>query len=383
MIKYDFIIFGGTGLQGRICGRDLLDSGYSVLFVGRDLSGIRSLLNHRRAGFLKVDLNESDSIVKAIKRSGVDVVVNCAELTFNIPIMKACLITRRSCTDLGGLQYVTKEQFRLDTEFQQRDILCVTGCGSTPGILNVMTAHVLEDYELVDSIDLGFTWNSNKKIFVVPYSMQSIFDEFTQAPVLYQDGRFVKSDRVRCMGTMRFRAVGKQTVYCIVHSEVYTFPKYFKKKGLKSVHYYAGFPDHSLRVIQTLINLGFHSHELVSVNGVLIKPIDLTVQIVKKIKPPKGYEEVENLWARIKGVKNGKKRETEIDCIVRTTKGWEEAGSNVDTGRTIAIMSSMIKEGLVNATGVHAPEGVIPHRAFIKELGKRQMYVYVNGSRIN
>ncbi len=382
-MKYDFIIFGGTGLQGRICGRDLLESGYSVLFVGRDSSGIRRLLQHAKADFLRVDLSQWNSITNAIKRSGASVVVNCAELVFNIPIMKACLTMRRSCTDLGGLQYVTQEQFKLDDKFRQRDILCVTGCGSTPGISNVMTAHVLEDYERVDSIDLGFTWNSNKRVFVVPYSMQSIFDEFTQPPVLYRAGRFVKSDRVRCMGRERFRAVGKQTVYCIVHSEVYTFARYFKSKGVKNIHYYAGFPDHSLKTIQTLMSLGFNSREPVSVGNVLIKPIDFTAQVLKRIKPPQGYNEVENLWVRLKGVKNGKERETEIDCIVRTTKGWEDAGSNVGTGRTIAIMSMMIKEGVVNATGVHAPEGVIPHRAFIRELGKRQMYVYMNGGRIN
>ena len=43
----------------------------------------------------------------------------------------------------------------------------------------------------------------------------------------------------------------------------------------------------------------------------------------------------------------------------------------------------MLSRGLIKEKGVHAPEGVIPHKEFIKELGKREMYVYLDGKRIN
>src|SRR3989344_5856691 len=102
-MNYDFIIFGGTGLQGRICGRDLLESGYSVLLCGRDPSGIRKLLKNKRAGFMAVDL--------------------------------------------GGLQKITKEQFKLHDEFKKAGILCITGCGSTPGIVNIMAAYAVDKFD--------------------------------------------------------------------------------------------------------------------------------------------------------------------------------------------------------------------------------------------
>lgn len=382
-MQYDFVIFGGTGLQGRICARDLLESGYSVLLAGRDPGGIQDLLKNKKVGFVSIDLTKERAIAATIRDSGADVVINCAELVFNIPIMKACLKTGRSCTDLGGLQYVTLEQFKLDSAFKRKGLLTITGCGSTPGIANVMAAYAVEQFDYVEAITLGFAWDSNIKVFVTPYSMQSIFDEFTQQPVILRNGRFVTETRMKCYGAFDFREVGMQTVYCIVHSEVYTFFKYFKNKGIKNINYMAGFPEHSLKVIQTLIDLGFHSKHEIAVSQCTIKPLDFTIKALKRLSMPHGYREIENLWVKVDGRKQEKRVITEMNCIIKTVKGWESAGSNVDTGRTISIMSQMLKRGLIQQTGVHAPEAVIPQEKFFKELARRKMYVYQDGEKIN
>lgn len=382
-MKYDFIIFGGTGQQGRICAKDLLESGYSIMLAGRDPSHIKYILQNKNTNFIKVDLNNKKEIIKAIKKSNPDVVVNCAELTFNISIMKACLETVKSCTDLGGLQYVTSNQFKLHNDFLKKGITCITGCGSTPGILNVLTAHAIENFDSVESIELGFAWDSNIKKFVIPYSIQSIFNEFTQPPVTYHNGKFLKEDKTNYIGDYNFKEVGKQKVYCIVHSEVYTFAKYFKHKGIKNIHYMAGFPEHSIKVIESLIDLGFYSQKEIEINGKKIKPLDFTIQILKKLKVPKGYKEIEDLWVKIKGKKDGERKISNVNCIVKTIFGWEEAGTNTGTGRTISIMSQMLRNGLIKKKGVYGPEAVVPHKEFIKELGDRNMYVYLDNRRIN
>lgn len=382
-MKYDFLVFGGTGNQGRICVRDLLELGYSVIIAGRDPSHIKHLLKNNKINFVKLNLNDRKKIKETIIKYNPDVVINCAELIFNIPIMKACLETKKSCTDLGGLQYITSEQFKLHKNFAKNGITCITGCGSTPGILNVLSAHTIENFDSVERIELGFAWDSNIKKFVVPYSIQSIFDEFTQPPVSYDNGKFVKEKITRCLGKYKFREVGEQTVYCIVHSEVYTFAKYFKSKGLKEIHYMAGFPEHSIKVIQSLIELGFYSQKEIEIDGTKIKPLDFTIKTLKKLKIPKGYKETENLWVKIKGEKNNNKKTSEINCIVKTIKGWDQAGSNIGTGRTISIMSQMLRNGIIKKKGVFGPEAVIPHKEFIKELGKRKIYIYLDGKKIN
>jgi len=382
-MTYDFIIFGGTGQQGKICARDLLESGYSIILAGRNKEAVKDLLKNKRAGFIYVDLKNIDDITNAIKKSGAEIVVNCAELTYNVDIMKACLETKRSCTDLGGLQKITLEQFKLDKDFKKAGIINVTGCGSTPGIANVMTAYAVEKLDSIDTIELGFVWDSNIKKFVIPYSMHSILDEFTEMPVTYHNGKYIKENRLMCTGTFDFKEIGRQTTYCIVHSEVYTFSKYFKKKGIKNIHYMAGFPEHSYAVIKTLLDLGFNSKEEIEIRGAKIKPVDFADKVLSRLKIPKGYKEVENIWVKLYGKKSGADKQMEMNCIVKTVNGWEEAGSNIDTGRSISIMSQMLKNGSIRGSGVYGPEAVVPWKEFFGELRKRKMFIYENGRRIN
>ncbi len=186
-MRYDFILIGGTGIQGRICARDLLESGYSVLVCGRDVRKVLPLLTKwkKKSAFHHLDLENTSGLRKAIRISGARVVVNCAELTYNVSVMRACLAEGVSCTDLGGLHTITAQQFALDNAFQKKEILCLTGCGSTPGIANVMAKYGAEKLDTLVSIDLGFAWDSDPKVFVVPYSLPSIFAEFREKPVVY------------------------------------------------------------------------------------------------------------------------------------------------------------------------------------------------------
>jgi saccharopine dehydrogenase-like NADP-dependent oxidoreductase len=63
--------------------------------------------------------------------------------------------------------------------------------------------------------------------------------------------------------------------------------------------------------------------------------------------------------------------------------GWEEAGSNIDTGMPASIIAQMIKEEAIAEKGSFAPEAVVPPRLFFKELRKRKMVVYENKKIIN
>ena len=42
--KFDFVVLGATGMQGRIVTKDLLESGYSVLLCGRDKKRVEKIL---------------------------------------------------------------------------------------------------------------------------------------------------------------------------------------------------------------------------------------------------------------------------------------------------------------------------------------------------
>lgn len=385
-MKYDFIVLGADGMQGTIVARDLLERGYTVFLADMYKTKITPLLqkyNHRRAFFTYIDLRDLGAVTKVIKKSGANVVINCAEMDWNANVYNACLATKTHCVDLGAWIEMTDKQLRMDAKFKKIKRTAITGCGSVPGIGNVMLRYAAKKFDKITSVDVGFAWDSNKKKFVVPFSMKSILEEFTYNPRLLKNGRWIEKKPLQVIREYKYRLIGRQKSFLVQHPELFTFYHYYKKQGLKNIRFFAGFPGHSLEKIYSLIDLGFHSEKPIKIESIKISPLELINPVLKGLRTPAGYTEKENLWVKIMGKKDKKSKTILMECLVPPLRGWEDAGCNIDTGFPAVIMAIMIKNNVIKEHGSFSPEGVVPEQSFFKELRKKKMSVYENGILIN
>ncbi len=381
---YDFVILGGTGIQGRIAARDLLENGHSVLLCGRNKARVAHLLKKfKRTGFAEADLRDIGHTAKVIRKSGAKTVLNCAEGDWNLNALKACAHAGVNSLDLGSEILMTKQQLAMHRTLQKKGIIHITGCGSVPGVGNVMLRYAAEKLDTLHTIEVGFAWNSNIKKFVVPFSMQSIIEEFTDPALNVENGRFTRTMPMKSIKFSHDDFVGEQERFFVRHPETYTFYSYYKNKGLKNVRFYAEFPPHSFNVISMLIELGLGSKEPITVDGVKVRPVDVVTEVLKNIPMPPHYRETEDLWVDIAGMRGKLKKTIKMRCIVPTLPGWEDAGCNIDTGMTVSVMAQMVHNGSISERGSFAPEGVVPPGPFFRELRKRQMIVLENGKVIN
>jgi len=383
-MSFDFVVLGATGMQGRIVTRDLLEKGYSVLLCGRDKTRVVHFLKkYRKVEFRHIEATKIHTIHDAIGHSKAKVVVNCIEGNWNDKVLEVCCHLGVNVIDLGSEIPMTKRQLAMDSLCKKKGMTAITGIGSVPGVGSIMLRYAAEKFDKLESIDVGFSWDSNIKRFVVPFSIESVVEEFTEpAPVVIR-GKFVKKIPLHSIIKKYHRGIGKEMQFYVRHPEQYTFYHYFKNRGLKNVRFYAGFPDHSFKVIKDLMDLGFAENEKINYFGVKIKPINFLTQLLKKLQIPKGYKEKENLWIKIRGIKNGKAKTILMECLVPSLKSWEDAGCNIDTGFPASILAIMLKDGIITDAGSFAPEAVVPPIPFFKELRKRHMVVYENGMVIN
>ncbi len=348
-MAFDFAVLGATGLQGRIVAKDLFANGYSVLLCGRDKSRVEDLLkkHKNKTGFEYIDANNTEGMAKTIKKSGADVVVNCIEDNefFYLNIVKACIKSNVHCVDLGAEIPVERRMFALDGLLNRKKLTVITGCGSVPGVGNVMLGYAVPKFDSIHTIHQGYNWKSNINKFVVPFSIGTIMEEFTNPATVVKQGKFVKINPMDHMVYLYPRDIGKQKSWNEKHPEYFTFMHYYKNKGLKNVKCFAGFPKHSFDRINTLVELGFASKNPVKIKGIKVKPIEFLTEVLKRIKVPKGYKETENLWVKIYGKKNNKPKKMIIECVIHTLEGWEEDYTNIDTGMPCSIMAQMIKKG--------------------------------------
>jgi lysine 6-dehydrogenase len=246
-----------------------------------------------------------------------------------------------------------------------------------------MVRYATKKFDKIHTVEVGFSWDSNMKVFVVPFSIQSIIEEFTDPAPIVERCKFVTKTPLSSIKWDHHRFIGQQKCFFVRHPETYTFYRYLKNKGIKNVRFYAGFPQHSFEKILALIELGFGSKKPIMFKGMKTRPIDFTTEALKALKMPRGYQEIEVLWARFYGLKNKRKKALSMDCLVHTLPGWENAGCNIDTGMPASIIAQMIKKDIITERGSFAPEDVVPPELFFKELKKRHMFVYENKMQIN
>jgi len=383
-MRYDFVILGADGMQGAIVARYLLERGYSVLCTDIAKSRVGNILNNfkKTSAFTFLDLRDNDRLVGLVQKANPDVVINCAEGDWNLNIFQACLLVRKHCIDLGSWFHMTADQLKLHREFKRIKRTAITGCGSVPGIGNVMLAHAVKKFDSIESIEAGFAWDSNIKKFVVPFSIESVLEEYTVKAPHIQGGRLRRiypkdSEKVRT-----FRFVGPQKIFLAEHAEPYTFFHYFKPYGVKHIRFYSGFPEHSEQVIKTLIQLTFQDKKPVLFDGKEIKADTFLTQMLKRVKTPRGYKEWENLWVEVRGRESRKKKIILMECLVPPLKGWEEAGCNIDTGFPAAIIAEMLKYGDISKPGSFAPEAIVPPKPFFKALKKHKFTFFENGKKL-
>lgn len=385
-MKYDFVVLGADGIQGLIATKDLLQKGYSILCADLYRTKISKLLKsskNKRAVFKFIDLRDVEKTTKLLKDSKCDIVINCSDMYWNVNVLKACIEAKMHCVDLGSWIELTQKQLRMDKNFKEINRTAITGCGSVPGIGNVMLKYASQKFDSLESVDVGFSWDSNMQKFVTPFSMKSILEELTYAPKFVENGKWVRREPLSISKEKNWRGIGKQKCFLVQHPELFTFHHYFKNKGLKTIRFFGGYPDHSFQNIQSLITMGFHSDKPLRIEGVKIAPFDLITPVLKRLNCPPGYKEQENLWVELVGIKDGKRKTILMECIVPPVKGWEDSGCNIDTGFPAVIIAKMIKDKVINTPGSFAPEVIVPQEEFFKEIRKRNFIVYEDGKAIN
>ncbi len=372
-------------MQGRIVTKDLLDSGFNVFCADLYRDGSEeNLANHPGTRFEYIDLREIEDFKQFITRVDAKVIVNCAEGDWNLDVYRAALEVGRNIIDLGSEVPMTKSQLALSKKFRDRGLVAITGCGSTPGINNVMMKFAASRFKTIDTIEIGFAWDSNVKKFVVPFSIESIVEELTDPAPVFENGAWVEKRPMETEVIREFREIGSQKCYLVRHPETYTFSVDYKLFGVQNIRFYAGFPAHSLDMLKHLIELGLGEKKLLSFEQTEIRPVDALSRILTRLPRPDGYNERENLWVEVSGKDaEGSIKLVKMECLVSTLPGWVDAGCNIDTGLPASIIAQMIFDGRVSVRGSFAPDNAVPTMEFFSELRKKGMIVYENGVAVD
>ena len=379
-----FVVLGGTGEMGQYVVRDLFETAKDshIVIAARDMKEVdkyvASFKSSRVTG-AKVDLLEIEATAQVLQ--GAQVCINCTNYYYNLHAMKACLIAKCHYVDLGGLYHMTKKQLQFHNLFRKKDLLAIIGCGSTPGITNIMVRHAADSFEKITAIHIrfgGHDWTKTNQHFVLPYTAYTLFDEFTDRPTILERGRIKLMEPLSGQDTYKFPPpVGKKTCFYTLHSELATLPQSYYYKGLRDCSFRVCFPEELVHDVQLLIEFGMTSNKPMKIGKQTVIPRDVTAKELNRAKLPKHVKvkDQEFIWVDLEGVRKRKKTKMSIYCVAKSNPRWNVSAGTVDTATPPSIVAQMIANRQINQRGVLAPEFAISPEPFFKELKKRGMII--------
>ncbi|MBI1973117.1 saccharopine dehydrogenase NADP-binding domain-containing protein, partial [Candidatus Woesearchaeota archaeon] len=310
-----YVVLGGTGAMGRFVVRDLFETAKNaeIVVAARDFAEVQKYVasfKSKRVMGKKIDLTNIEQTAEVLR--GATVCINCTNYYYNLHAMKACLLAKCHYVDLGGLYHMTRKQLQFHNTFRKKDLLAILGCGSTPGITNVMISHAAQQFSKINSIHIrfgGHDWTKYKQHFVLPYTAYTLFDEFTDQPVIFDHGRLKFVEPMSDQDTYTFpKPVGKKVCFYTLHSELATIPDTYQRKGLKECSFRVCFPEDFVHDVKLLIELGMADNKPMQIGKMQVIPREVTAKELNRVALPKNVKvkDIELIWVDVEGTRKGK-----------------------------------------------------------------------------
>lgn len=384
-----FVVLGGYGEIGSYIVVDMFRNfkNCEITIAGRDKNKAKNYaktFKSKRIKGLCVDVTNHKSLVKVLK--GAAVCINAVIYKYNLHVMRAALDAKCHYVDLGGLFHMTKKQLKMNKRFKRKNLLAVLGCGSTPGTTNILAAYGASILDSVKEIKITFAsydWLKPKQHLVIPYSAYTLFEEFSDRPAIFTNGKIKFVEPMSGKEYFVFpRPIGKIAGYYTLHSELATFPNSFKKKGLKEASFRVTFDEDFIHDIKLLIAAGLASKKIVNMGGTKVRPIDVTVKELNKLMPKGNFKanDIEYVRVIMFGKRKGRNVELTIDAITRSDKKTNTPAGTVDTAVPPSIVAQMIARGQIQKRGTLPPELCVEPKIFFKELKKRGIKIRMTSS---
>jgi saccharopine dehydrogenase-like NADP-dependent oxidoreductase len=357
------IAFLGAGAMGSAAARlAARRSDVEPLVLDFDRSRAEQVVAEVGRGEAREVDVESGGLEAALKDANA--VAACLPYRLNVTVMEAALAARCPYADLGGLYHVTLEQLQLDQRFRDAGVPAVLGIGMAPGITNLLARLGADRLDEVHSVEL-YNWSVERGGgFGVPYSAETILDEFTMPAMVYEDGQL--KEVPAASGGVRFEfpePIGEMEAVYTLHSEIATLPATIP--GVRNVRWRLALPPDVETGFRLLADLGLSSEQPVQTSSGSVVPRELLVGVLNRLSHTNGGpRDVESTVARVTGNRGGRRATFEGTVLVEPPPEGITAGA-FGTALPIAIAGPWLAEGRVEP-GVHPPETAFSAEEFME-----------------
>ncbi|MEQ8423485.1 MAG: saccharopine dehydrogenase C-terminal domain-containing protein, partial [Cyclobacteriaceae bacterium] len=300
---------------------------------------------------MQLDFSKTKELKIAIE--SFDLVVGAVPGFMGFETVKSVIEAKKNMVDIS---FFPEDPFLLDDLAKENEVTIVTDCGVAPGMGNIILGYhnqqmKVEKYEcLVGGLPLVREWPYEYKAVFSPID---VIEEYVRPARYVQNGSIVTREALSDVENIYFEGVGTLESWNSdgLRSLIKTMPNipHMIEKTLR----YPGCVEY-LRVLR---ESGYFSYEPVEIDGVKIRPIDLTSKLLFpkwKLKP--GEEEFTVMRIAIEGSEKGNQKKYLYHLLDRTDKNTNTLSMARTTGYTCTATVNLVIEKKFNRKGICPPE---------------------------
>lgn len=295
----------------------------------------------------------SDPVRVAQLVADYDMVINAVPGFMGFQTLKAIIGAGKNVVDIA---FFIEDPFELDELAHQNNVTAIMDMGVAPGMCNVLIGYA--DQMLDETENILYMVGGLPEIREWPYEYKAVFspadviEEYTRPARYIENGKFIVKPALSDPELLNFPGIGTLEAFNTdgLRSLAHTVKcPNMKEKTLR-------YPGH-IGKMRVLRETGFFSQEEVEVNGIRIKPMDLTAKLLfPKWKLKEGEVDITVMQVMVEGMKNGKPVRYTWDLFDKYDPATCIHSMARTTGYSATVALRMIAAGLYTRKGISVPE---------------------------
>ena len=281
----------GSAFAGIAQRRDFFEHCALADYDAARSEAVVAALDDGRFSAHRIDASDKEDLLRLIRETRPDAVLNAVDPLFNVPIFDACFDAGVTYLDMAmtlsephpsrpyqevGVK-LGDYQFERASAWEERGLLALVGIGIEPGAADVFARHAAD--ELFSEIDeIGIRDGANLVVegydFAPTFSIWTTIEECLNPPVIWERDRgWFTTAPFSEPETFEFpEGIGPVECVNVEHEEVLLVPRWI---DCRRVTFKYGLGDEFIEVLRTLHKLGLDGKEKIPVKGVEVAPRDV------------------------------------------------------------------------------------------------------------
>jgi lysine 6-dehydrogenase len=342
----------GAGLVGRPMAADLAaEHSFSVTVA--DVSEINLARFHDSLAIRKVKADLSDKSRLGSLLESADLVVSAVPGHLGHSVLREIISAGRDVVDIA---FFPEDPFDLDALAKQKNVTAVVDCGVAPGMSNMLAGYVHTLLDTTETIliyvgglpvvrDLPFEYRAG-------FSPIDVIEEYTRPARYVENGALVVRPALSEPEFVRFPGIGTLEA--------------FNSDGLRSLAVTMNVPNMKEKTLRypghiekmaLLRDVGFFGREAINLDGMRVRPIDLTSKLLFPLWELKeGERDFTVMTVIVEGTSGSKKIRYVYDLLDYFNEQTSVHSMARTTGYTATAVVRMLAKGMFRRKGICPPE---------------------------